>query len=252
MVFENNNVEILNYYGVALFNPYHVGVCLGLKDSAVKMAITKMNNKQVIKLTNSKVKDIDFRKIHNTGENFLTKSGIYKLVFKSHKPEAERFQDWVTDDILPQIEQTGGYIPVEEEDDEKTIMAKGYVVAMKTVKQKDEIIQQKETVIKQLEPKAKEYDAFMNSQGNYSVNQVSNMLGFGEYIFFALLRDNKILRYENNDNVPFGRFRKSGHFIERATVDPQGHNHTKTYVTPKGLSYLCKKFNLQVIDRTVA
>lgn len=50
-----------------------------------------MNEKQVIKVTNFKVKDIDFRKLHNTGENFLTESGVYKLILRSHKPEAEDF-----------------------------------------------------------------------------------------------------------------------------------------------------------------
>ena len=74
------------------------------------MAILEMNEKQVIKLKNSNVNMIDFRKLHNTGENFLTESGVYKLIFKSKKKEAERFQDWVTDEVLPQIRQTGGYI----------------------------------------------------------------------------------------------------------------------------------------------
>lgn len=74
------------------------------------MAISKMNKKQVIKVTNSKVKNIDFRKLHNTGENFLTESGVYKLVFKSHKPNAEEFTDWVTDEVLPTIRKTGGYV----------------------------------------------------------------------------------------------------------------------------------------------
>lgn len=32
----------------------------------------------------------DFRKIANRGENFLTESGVYKLIFKSKKKEAER------------------------------------------------------------------------------------------------------------------------------------------------------------------
>ena len=50
-----------------------------------------MNEKQVIKLTNSKVTNCHFRKLHNTGENFLTESGVYKLIFKSHKEEAEKF-----------------------------------------------------------------------------------------------------------------------------------------------------------------
>ena len=109
MVFEGHEVEVLNLNGTVLFNPYHVGSCLELSDSAVKMAISKMNEKQVMKVTNSKVKDVDFRKLHNTGENFLTESGVYMLVFKSRKPNAEAFTDWVTDEVLPSIRKTGSY-----------------------------------------------------------------------------------------------------------------------------------------------
>lgn len=62
MMFENKQVEVFEWKGQALFNPYHCGNCLDLGESAVRMAIGKMNSKQVVKLTNSKVKDIDFRK----------------------------------------------------------------------------------------------------------------------------------------------------------------------------------------------
>lgn len=110
MSFEGHEVEVFELNGQALFNPKHVGKCLELTDSAIKMAVSKMNNKQVIKVTNSKVKDIDFRKLHNTGENFLTESGVYKLVFRSNKPNAEAFTDWVTDEVLPTIRKTGGYV----------------------------------------------------------------------------------------------------------------------------------------------
>lgn len=109
MVFENNNVEVFEWNGQVLFNPYHCGECLDLSPEGVRKAITRMNDKQVVKLTNSKVTDSNFRKLHNTGENFLTESGVYKLIFKSKKAEAERFQDWVTDEVLPQIRKTGSY-----------------------------------------------------------------------------------------------------------------------------------------------
>ena len=91
MIFEGNNVEVFNWEDKVLFNPRDVGKCLELTDSAIRMAISKMNKNQVIKLTNSDVKDIDFRKLNNRGENFLTESGVYKLAFKSNKKEAERF-----------------------------------------------------------------------------------------------------------------------------------------------------------------
>lgn len=109
MIFENRPVEVFEWNGKILFNPYHCGQCLDLSPEGVRKAITRMNDKQVIKLTNSKVTDSNFRKLHNTGENFLTESGVYKLIFKSKKAEAEKFQDWVTDEVLPSIRETGSY-----------------------------------------------------------------------------------------------------------------------------------------------
>lgn len=108
MVFENKKVEVFEWNGQVLFNPKHVAECLGIKN--VNDNISRMNDKQVIKLTNSDIGLTDFRKLNNAGENFLTESGVYKLIFKSHKEEAERFQDWVTDEVLPQIRKTGKYI----------------------------------------------------------------------------------------------------------------------------------------------
>ena len=72
MIFEWHDVEVFELNGQILFNPYHVGAWLELGDSAVKMAIAKMNEKQVVKLTNSKVNKVDFRKLHNTGENSMS------------------------------------------------------------------------------------------------------------------------------------------------------------------------------------
>lgn len=116
MIFEGNQIEVFEYKGEVLFNPYHVGRCLDLTDSAVRMAISKMNENQVVKLTNSDVKDIDIRKLNNAGENFLKEAGVYKLIFKSHKENAERFQDWVTDEVLPTIRQTGEYKSISSKD----------------------------------------------------------------------------------------------------------------------------------------
>lgn len=109
MVFENQEVEVFELDGKVLFNPYHVGRCLELTDSAVRMAIKGMNSKQVILMKNPDVNSIDIRKLNPRGENFLTESGVYKLIFKSRKKEAEKFCDWVTDEVLPAIRQTGKY-----------------------------------------------------------------------------------------------------------------------------------------------
>ncbi len=39
----------------------------------------------------------------------ISESGLYKLVMRSDKPEAKKFQDWVTREVLPTIRKTGQY-----------------------------------------------------------------------------------------------------------------------------------------------
>lgn len=109
MVFENHNVEVFEFNGQVLFNPYHVGECLGLAESTVRRAIQNMNKNQVVKLTQSAVHNMNNLVIPTSGKNFLTESGVYKLIFKSRKKEAEKFADWVTDEVLPAIRKTGKY-----------------------------------------------------------------------------------------------------------------------------------------------
>ena len=42
---------------------------------------------------------------------FINESGLYALVLSSKLPQAREFKRWVTAEVLPQIRQTGGYIP---------------------------------------------------------------------------------------------------------------------------------------------
>ena len=48
--------------------------------------------------------------------NVINEPGLYKLTFKSRKPEAKKFTHWVTHEVLPQIRKTGSYtIPQAEQ-----------------------------------------------------------------------------------------------------------------------------------------
>lgn len=41
----------------------------------------------------------------------INESGLYSLILSSQLPSAKVFKRWVTSEVLPQIRQTGGYIP---------------------------------------------------------------------------------------------------------------------------------------------
>lgn len=101
----------------------------------------------------------------------INESGFYSLLLRSKLPEAKKFKRWVTSDVLPQIRKTGGYIPVNEEDDEKTIMAKALKIMDRTIKEKDIKIEELEGDVYKLEGLAIK---------GYSLKDLSTCLGYKE------------------------------------------------------------------------
>ena len=160
--FEGKEVEIFELNGQILFNPYHVGECLELAASSVRNYLSEMSSKQAILLKNSDVRNKDIRKLNNAGEKFITESGVYKLIFKSKKKEAEKFQDWVTDEVLPQIRQTGGYIPIKEEESDEEFLARALLVAQRTLEKKNKELEEMSKLIEEQKPKVEYHDKVLN------------------------------------------------------------------------------------------
>lgn len=251
MIFDGREVEVFELNGEISFNPYDCGKCLGLTDSAVRKAISKMNSNQVKKLTNSDVKDSNIRKLNNAGENFLTESGVYKLTFKSQKKEAEKFQNWVTDEVLPSIRKTGGYIPTNEEDDETAILAKAVMIAQKTIEKKDELLKSK---TRELEEKNKFINQIASSQNTLLVREVAKVISskeggivIGEKKLYQKLRDWELIF--KNKNEPQQRYIKQGLF-ELTEGVRNTSTGTFTYqtmrVTGKGQEYILNRLLREV------
>ena len=53
MMFEGNEVEVLEFNGKILFNPKHVAEILGIKE--IRSVIRNFNDKQVVKIKNSDI-----------------------------------------------------------------------------------------------------------------------------------------------------------------------------------------------------
>ena len=72
---------------------------LGLKAKKVRVRLKQEGVVLVDTPTNSGVQ----------GMLFVNEGNLYRAIFQSKKPEAERFTDWVTEEVLPGIRKTGGY-----------------------------------------------------------------------------------------------------------------------------------------------
>jgi anti-repressor protein len=242
MIFENKPVEIFECNGQVLFNPKHVAECLDIKN--VNDNISRMNSKQVIKLKNSDIGLTDIRKLNNAGENFLTESGVYKLIFKSHKEEAEKFQDWVTDEVLPSIRKTGGYIPVDENMSDAEIMARALQISQKTIQQKDEIIKAKDI---ELDNKNRFIKQLASSENSLLVREVAKIASKGNIIIGEKRLWNKLREWGlifKGSTEPKQSGIDRGYFeISEGTKESKSgvFTYRTTRVTGKGQAYIIKK-----------
>lgn len=62
-------------------------------------------------VTTSKVMDSIGREQYT---NFVDEKNLYRVIFQSRKPQAERFQDWVYDEVLPSIRKNGKYEVIQD------------------------------------------------------------------------------------------------------------------------------------------
>lgn len=79
----------------------------------IAKALTVKDTSRMI--NNANIKEKHVRGILNItlgGEQkmlFVDEAGMYKILMKSRKAVAERFQDWVSEQVLPSIRKTGSY-----------------------------------------------------------------------------------------------------------------------------------------------
>lgn len=91
-------------------NPWFVGVdicnVLGIANTGDAFSRLKeyekrsLNPSQIVGITDNP----DIKRL-----TAISESGLYRLVLTSRKPQAEPFQDWVCQQVLPQIRKTGKY-----------------------------------------------------------------------------------------------------------------------------------------------
>lgn len=67
-----------------------------------------------------------------------TERDVYRLTIKSKAPNAERFQDWICDEVLPSIRKTGGYIATTPDMTDAEIMSRAIMIAQNTIAQQGE------------------------------------------------------------------------------------------------------------------
>lgn len=115
--------------------------------------------------------------------NFITEANLYRCIFQSRKEEAEQFQDWVCEEVLPAIRQSGGYLAHHSEDTPEMIMARALQVAQSTIERHAKQLEAAQATIthqseqlKEQAPKVEYTDNVLNSVNTYTSTQMAKEL----------------------------------------------------------------------------
>lgn len=173
---------------------------------------------------------------------FIPESDLYRLVFSSKLPTAEKFTDWVTETVLPSIRKNGGYIAGQEQLTPEELMAKALLVANKTLADREaricELTAQNSqlTVEKQImQPKAEYFDELVDRNLLTNFRETAKELGIKPKAFVAWLLEKKFLYRDQKGKLLPREDKNNGLFeVKEAKNDKTQWSGVQTLITPKG------------------
>lgn len=190
--------------------------------------------------------------------DFINESNLYKLVFQSRKPQAEKFSDWVTSEVLPSIRKHGAYMSSEVI--EKTLSDPDYLIRLATnLKEEKAKRALAEAQIERDKPKVLFADTVSSSNKSCLVGELAKLISqeairrgeinkkIGQNNLFAWMRSSGYLcKSGERKNQPLQQYVEQGLFeLKKGSyVDSNGSNitTTTTKVTGKGQIYFVNKF----------
>lgn len=183
--------------------------------------------------------------------SFIPESDLYRLVFSSKLPTAEKFTDWVTSEVLPTIRRHGMYATPDTV--EKMLADPDTTIKLlETIKQERAARQALEVKAEADKPKVLFAEAVSASHTSILIGDLAKILkqngmDIGQNRLFQRLRDEGyLIRDGERRNMPKQRYMDSGLFqIKETTINnPDGSIRvTRTVkVTGKGQQYFINRY----------
>jgi len=106
----------------------------------------------------------------------VNEPGLYRLVFQSRKPEAEKFKTWVFTEVLPSVRRTGMFLP------------EGVNEMIRRTVQDAVTTMEREALLKRGTPLRDEERLFITNHAKYPVWRIAALTGRGETTIRTILK----------------------------------------------------------------
>lgn len=179
---------------------------------------------------------------------FIPESDVYRLAFSSKLPTAERFTDWVTEEVLPTIRKHGAYVT----DDilERSIHDPDYMIGILNALKEEKALRRAAELtvsvqsqqIAELQPKASYYDVVLNCKDLMSIGKIAKDFGKSAVWLNKWLHE-KGIQYKQGDIwLLYQKYAEKGYTSTKTQSyngnDGEIHSKVHTYWTQKGRLFL--------------
>lgn len=176
--FENNlfQLEVKTENGESLFDVETVAKSLGFTEikNGKEYVIWKRVNKYLEKYLSTPVSKTDY----------ISEPMVYKLAFKANNALAEKFQDWLATEVLPQIHKYGMYAKDELLDNPDLLLD-----VVTKYKEERTLRLMAEQRVNELQPKATYYDLVIQNKSLLSVTKIAKDYGISARKLNSLLHE---------------------------------------------------------------
>ncbi|HDG6002317.1 TPA: phage antirepressor KilAC domain-containing protein [Staphylococcus aureus] len=187
------DLEILTIEGKQWFPATEVAMTLGYSNP--RDAISRHVKRRGV--VNHDVIDSLGRK---QNKKFIDEGNLYRLISRSKLPQAEQFEEWVFDEVLPAIRKHGIYAT--DNVIEQTLKDPDYIITVlteyKKEKERNLLLQQE---IGELKPKADYVDEILKSTGTLATTQIAADYGISAQKLNKLLHEARLQRKVNKQWV---------------------------------------------------
>lgn len=133
--------------------------------------------------------------------DYISEPDFYTLAIKANNSVAEKFQYWVTHEVLPSIRKHGAYMTDEKADD--VINRQGLADLLQ---QAAEQLNAKDKQIEALQPKADKYDRYLSNKGLITITEIAKEYGMSGRELNKFLHEKGIIYKRGNKWFIYQKF----------------------------------------------
>lgn len=139
----------------------------------------------------------------------ISEAGLYKLAFKSHAKNAEKFTDWVASEVLPSIRKYGAYMTNEKI--EEVLLNPDTIIKLatelKTERERRSIAEQR---VNELTPKASYYDLVLSNKSLVTITQIAKDYGMSGQAMNHKLHDLGVIYKQGDTWLLYSKYQRTG------------------------------------------